>query len=73
MGTLGTIFGLGFLANFLKGLLAFVFIWVFVRLADRAMGINMNEKINNLEGTGLGMYLGLRLVAVALILFGVFL
>lgn len=73
MNTLGVIFGLGFFADLLKALIAFASSWGFIRIADRSMGINMNEKIEELTGTGLGMYLGLRFLAVALILFGVFL
>ena len=70
---MGEILLIGFLMDLLKGGVAIAAIWGILRLADKAMGLDFNNKIQNLDSIGFGIYSGSRWIAMAYLIGAAFL
>lgn len=70
---MGEILLVGFLMDLLKGVISVAAIWGILRLADKAMGLDFNDKVKNLDSIGFGIYSGLRWVAISYLIAAAFL
>lgn len=70
---MGEALAIGFLMDLFKGVISIAAVWTILRLADKAMGLDFNDKIKNLDSVGFGIYSAGRWMAMAYIVATAFL